>query len=127
MSARTLAVAPEKLARVVWAAQARVLLPWIEERRAALYERVVIALGGRRLAEVLRNRFDPPVTADASMEIGTLDRVVQIAIGSSDPELCGAARQLRRARNWLAHMRPLSLAEQESLESACKHLLAQTT
>lgn len=126
VSARTLAVTPEKLARVVWAAQARVLLPWIEERRSALHERVVTALGGRRFAEVLRNRFSPPVTADASLEIGTLNRVVRIAIGSSEPELCDVSRQLRRARNWLAHMRPLSLAEQESLEAACKYLLAET-
>lgn len=126
VSARTLAVTPEKLARVVWAAQARVLLPWIEERRSALHDRVVATLGGRRFAEVLRNRFNPPVTADASMEIGMLDRVVRIAIGSSDPELCDVSRQLRRARNWLAHLRPLSLAEQESLVAACKYLLAET-
>jgi hypothetical protein len=126
VSARTLTATPEKLARVVWAAQARVFLPWIEERRSALHERVVTALGGRRFAEVLHNRFNPPVTADASVEIGALDRVVRIAIGSSDPELCDVSRQLRRARNWLAHMRPLSLAEQESLVTACKYLLAET-
>jgi hypothetical protein len=126
VSAHMLTATPEKLARVVWAAQARVFLPWIEERRSALYERVVTTLGGRRFAEVLRNRFDPPVTADASMEIGTLDRVVRVAIGSSDSELCDVSRQLRRARNWLAHMRPLSLAEQVSLVAACKCLLAET-
>jgi hypothetical protein len=83
VSARTLTVTPEKLARVVWAAQARVFLPWIEEQRSALHDRVVATLGGRRFAEVLRNRFDPPVTADASVEIGALERVVRIAIGSS--------------------------------------------
>lgn len=126
VSARTLAVTPEKLARVVWAAQARVLLPWIEERRSALHERVVTTLGDRRFAEVLRNRFSPLVTADASVEIGTLDRVVRIAIGSSDPELCDVSRQLRRARNWLSHLRPLSLTEQESLVAACMYLLAET-
>jgi hypothetical protein len=126
VSAYTLSETPEKLARVIWAAQARVFLPWIEERRTALYERVVTTLGGQRFAEILRNRFDAPVVSDASMEIGTLDRVVRIAIGSSEPELCDVSRQLRKARNSLAHMRPLSLPDQESLVAACKCLLAKT-
>lgn len=126
VSACMLATTPEKLTRVVWAAQARVFLPWIEEQRSALHERVVAALGGRRFAEVLRNRFDPPLATDASLEIGALEKVVRIAIGSSDPELCDVARQLRRARNWLSHLRPLSLAEQESLVAAGKCLLAET-
>jgi hypothetical protein len=121
-SAHTLAATPQRLHRLVWAAQARVLLPWIEERRLALYEFVLEALGGRRFAEVLRNAFDPPLTADASVEIGALARVVQIAIGSSDPELADVSRQLRRARNSLSHLRPLSLTEQQSLVAACKCL-----
>jgi hypothetical protein len=123
MSPRTLVGAPEKLARVVWAAQARVFLPWIEEQRSALYERVVTTLGARRFAEVLNNRFSPPLTADAAIEIGALDRVVRMAIGSSDQELCDVSRQLRKTRNWLSHMRPLSLADQESLVAAGKCLL----
>jgi hypothetical protein len=122
VSARTLAMTPEKLAQVVWAAQARVLLPWIEERRSELHERVLAELGEQRFAEVLRNRFNPPVRADAPIEIGALDRVVRVAIGSSDRELCDVSRQLRRTRNQLAHLRPLSLADQESLVAACKCL-----
>lgn len=125
VTAYSLAAAPDKLSRVVWAAQARVLLPWIEECRSALLTRVTETLGTERLAAVLRNRFDPPVKADTLVEIGVLDKVVQMVIGSGNPELRDAARRLREARNSLAHLRPLRLAEQESLVAACAFLLAE--
>jgi hypothetical protein len=41
----SLAAEPEKLGRLVWAAQARVLLPWIDERRSTLQPRVTEVLG----------------------------------------------------------------------------------
>jgi hypothetical protein len=122
VTAYSLTAAPDKLSQVVWAAQARVLLPWIEECRSALFTRVTETLGAERLAAVLRNRFDPPVKADTLVEIGVLDKVVQMIIGSGNPELRDASRRLREARNSLAHMRPLSLAEQESLVAACAYL-----
>jgi hypothetical protein len=123
-SGRSLAAAPGGLERAVWAAQARVLLPWVEERRSALLYRVKEALGNRRFADVLNNSFEPPVQPDGSVEIGVLDRLVRITIGSADPELRDVARHLRQARNLLAHITPLTLAQQEALVSACKTLLS---
>lgn len=122
VTVRALTAAPNKLSRVVWAAQARVLLPWIEECRSVLLAQVTETLGAERLTAVLRDGFNPPVKADALVEIGVLDKVVQMAIGSANPELRYASRRLREARNSLAHLRPLSLAEQESLVAACAFL-----
>ena len=119
VTASSLIASPEKLRRVVWAAQARVLMPWIEERRSALLDRVAAMLGPDRLAAVLSNGLSPPVKTDALVEIGILDKVVQMAIGAHDPGLRDASRRLREARNSLAHMQPLSLAEQENLVAAC--------
>jgi len=119
VTASSLTASPEKLNRVVWAAQARVLMPWIEERRSVLLDRVAGVLGPGRLAAVLSNGLSPPVKADALVELGVLDKVVQMAIGASDPGVRDASRRLREARNALAHMRPLSLAEQENLVAAC--------
>jgi hypothetical protein len=118
----SLAAEPDELSRLVWAAQARVLLPWIEERRATLHTRVTRLLGAPRLAAILHDWFDTPVDADGLVEIGALDRVIRKALGSRHPELREASRRLREARNHLAHMRPLSLGEQESLLAAC-HIL----
>jgi hypothetical protein len=118
-----LAAEPERLSRVLWAAQARVLLPWIEERRADLHSRLTEKLGAARLASVLHERFDPPMKADSLVEIGTLDKVVRMIIGATDVELRDAARRLRDARNCLAHMQPLSLGEQANLLAACQCLL----
>jgi hypothetical protein len=123
IAACALAAEPDKLNRMVWAAQARVLLPWIEERRSTLHARVAKTVGAKRLAWVLRNRFDPPINPDTLVEIGALDRVVRMIIGSRDGELRDASRRLREARNALAHLRPLNLAEQEGLQAACQCLL----
>jgi hypothetical protein len=100
-----------------------VLLPWVEERRSALLDRVKEMLGNRRFAQVLQNGFEPPVKPDGSVEIGALDRLIHLTIGSADPELGEISRHLRQARNLLAHMTPLTLAQQESLASSCKTLL----
>jgi hypothetical protein len=120
VSACCLAAEPEKLGRLVWAAQARVLLPWVEERRSTLQTRVTELLGAQRLASLLRQWFDPPVEAAGLVEIGVLDTVIRRALGSRDTEVRDASRWLREARNRLAHMRPLSLGEQQSLLAACQ-------
>jgi hypothetical protein len=122
-SGYSLALSPGGLPRAVWAAQARVLLPWVEERRSLLLSRVKETLGNHRFAQVLQSGFEPPVKPDGSVEIGVLDRLVHLTIGSSDPELCEVSRHLRQARNLLAHMTPLTLAQQETLVSAGKALL----
>lgn len=120
VSTCSLAAEPEKLSSLVWAAQARVLLPWVEERRSALHAHLTELLGPSRLASMLSDWFDPPVKADGLVEIGVLDRVIRMALGAKKPELRDASRRLREARNRLAHMRPLSLGEQESLLAACQ-------
>lgn len=119
----SLAAEPEKLSRLIWAAQARVLLPWIEERRSALHIRVAEILGRPRLGAILRETFNPPVDADGLVEIGVLDTVVRRALGSRHSDVRDASRWLRQARNDLAHIRPLSLDDQESLQAACQILL----
>jgi len=118
----SLAAEPEKLNRLVWAAQARVLLPWIEERRSALHIRVTEIIGAPRLGAILREWFDPPIAADGLVEIGALDTVVRRVLGSRHGDVRDASRWLREARNRLAHMRPLSLGDQESLQAACQAL-----
>jgi hypothetical protein len=87
--------------------------------QSALLVRVSQTLGAGRLAAVLRDGFNPPVKADALVEIGVLDKLVQMVIGSGNPDLRDASRRLRKARNCLSHLEPLSLAEQESLVAAC--------
>jgi len=118
----SLADEPEKLGRLVWAAQARVLLPWIEERRSTLQTRVTELLGARRLASMLSEWFDPPVE-DGLVEIGVLDILIRRALGSRNTEMRDASRWLREGRNRLAHMRPLSLGDQQSLLAACQAIL----
>jgi hypothetical protein len=118
----SLAAEPNKLNRVVWAAQARVLLPWIEERRSDVHCKLIQMVGEPRLESALRDQFDPPIKTDALVEIGTLDRVVRTVIGSRDIELRDATRRLRDARNSLAHLQSLSLGEQASLFAACQFL-----
>jgi hypothetical protein len=117
-----LAAEPERLGRVIWAAQARVLLPWIEERRSALHARLTETLGADRLDRVLQERLLPPVKPDALIEIGVLDKVVRMVIGPANIPLRDASRRLREARNSLAHLRPLSLGKQASLVVACQFL-----
>lgn len=118
----SLATEPDKLGRLVWAAQARVLLPWIEERRSTLQTLVTELLGAQRLASVLSEEFDPPVKAEGLVEIGVLDRLIRRALRSRNTEVRDASRRLREARNHLAHMRPLSLGEQQSLFAAVQAL-----
>jgi hypothetical protein len=119
----SLAAEPERLSRLVWAAQARVLLPWIEERRSTLQAQVAELLGPQRLASMLCEWFDPPVEAQGLVEIGVLDVVIRRAFGSRNTELRDASRRLREARNRLAHMCPLSLGEQQTVLAACQVIL----
>jgi hypothetical protein len=60
---------------------------------------------------------------DGLAVIGALDTVVRKALGSQHSDVRDASRWLRQARNDLAHMRPLSLGDQESLQAACQILL----
>jgi hypothetical protein len=116
------ATSPERLLRLAWAAQARVLLPWIEQRRRAVEDRVVARLGEERFARALEQLFDPPLTTLAAIEIGQLKYLVEARIGNTDSTLRTVVRRMSGARNALAHLRPLRLAELIELVAACESL-----
>lgn len=91
----------EVLDRRVWSAQAGLYLPWIEQRRIELLQK-------------LRGLIQFPVITDG----GPVDRIEDLSIGQLDWALRGTnassmTRQtiarLRRARNLLAHLQPLPL------------------
>jgi hypothetical protein len=118
-SALTLAATPHRLARVVWAAQARIVLPWIEQRREILQGRAVERMGRKRFHAALQNLFREPVT-DNVVEISHLRRIIDIRTG--DVPMRSAANWLYDARNELAHLRPLKLGELRELVTACRDL-----
>jgi hypothetical protein len=123
VTAHAAAAAPERLARLVWAAQSRILLPWIEERRMVLQERVIAVLGQRRFREAIRNLFaSEPLDNTEIVEVGPLRMLIDVRIGGSNPKLRSAARRLHEARNRLAHLDPLGHAELRELVSACDSL-----
>ncbi len=110
--------AEDDLARVVWAAQARVLLPWIEQRRDRLQTLVRNALGERFTSAMSRTL--PDLTPGAPIEIGPLTHLIHYERSLST--LLGPATQLKRARNALAHLTPLSISEQRALVERCEEL-----
>jgi hypothetical protein len=122
VSALTLSTSPHRLQRLVWAAQARIVLPWIEQRREVLQRKVVERLGRKPFNAVLQTLFDPPLTDTGLVEIGPLKRIIEIRVGGADPQLRSAARRLYHARNELAHLRSLNLAELRELVAACRDL-----
>lgn len=118
------------IGRHIWAAQSRVLLPWIELHR----NRVEYQLRKRLVnqfdevvAEFSRRTERPDVHKNEVLEIGLLNAIVQARVGRQDPELRVAAKELRRARNNLAHLRPLSSGSLQQLVRACEPLMAEAT
>lgn len=122
MEAAFLAADEGEMSRVVWAAQARVLLPWVEQRRVRLLETVIGLLGPRRFDEVLVRRLALEPSSDALIEIGVLDRAVRIGLGKTRADITEASRRLRVCRNAMAHLTPLTLSEQSGLVAACRVL-----
>ncbi len=116
------APAPRKLKRLVWAAQARIVMPWIEQRREVLQERTAAALGRKRFKDALQQLFDPPLTDAGLVEIRHLRRIIDARIGNGDPAMRTAARRLHDARNSLAHLDLLPLGELAELVNACREL-----
>jgi hypothetical protein len=112
----------EKLNRIIWGAQARVLLPWIEERRTQLVCRAVEVLGRKRFHEVLERHLALTFSSASALEIGVLDKAIRIGIGRTHPDITEASRRLRASRNALAHLEPLSLSEQSGVVAACRSL-----
>jgi hypothetical protein len=114
-SAHALTAEPKRIDRLVWAAQARVLLPWIEERREVLHERVKALMGRNRFQAALTDLFDEPPNTAGPIEIGPLRRIVELRLGGTDITVRSAARRLNNARNHLAHLEPLSLGQLREL------------
>ena len=121
-SAHALTADPARLDRLIWAAQARILLPWIEERREVLYQRVINVMGRGRFQAAVLDLFDPPLEVTNVIEIGPLRRIIDIRIGDTNPHLRSAARRLHEARNQLAHLKPLGLAQLRELVAAVTRL-----
>lgn len=94
-----------ELNRRIWAAQAAVLMPLLEERRLELVER-----HRDHMTELpLETDFGLVETPD-DMELGTL--VLYFSrYGQNGRRVLGPAHRLKKFRNELAHFRPLSYAE----------------
>lgn len=106
------------LNRFLWAAQARVLLPWIEVRRDRLEGQLAEFMGRERFGRAVRGFAGPgydPRDPDSVAEVGLLNVVAQARVGAANPRLRDAARVLRNSRNHLAHLRPLPPAMLEEL------------
>ncbi len=121
-SAMNTTAASGRLSRLVWAAQARIILPWIEQHREVVQCRTSLHLGDHRFQAALQDLFDPPLTDASLVEIGPLKRIIEIRLGEADFNLRAAARRLYHARNELAHLRPLKFAELRELVAACANL-----
>lgn len=106
----------------MWAAQARIVLPWIEQRREVLQERTIAKMSRKRFNDSLQQLFDPPLTDAGLVEIGDLYKVINARLGRTEPALRSTAWRLRDARNKVAHLDPLPLAELGELVNVCRDL-----
>lgn len=96
------------VSRHLWSAQARVLLPWIEIRRQDLERAMTHFLGDARMRSAIKE-FSREESVPVP-EIGLLNRIADARIGRTNPPLRDAARALRKARNQLAHLKPVQPA-----------------
>lgn len=112
----------QRLRRRVWAAQARIVLPWIEERREVLQERAIAKMGRKRFNEALERMFDPPLTDAGQVEIKDLYQIIANCLGKHAPRLRSTAWRMRDSRNKAAHLEPLTLGELGELVDACRDL-----
>ncbi len=112
----------QRIDRLVWAAQARIILPWIEQRREKLQERTIRKLTPERFNEALRQLITTPLTDEGLVEIGQLHLIINARLGRHEPAMRSTARRLRDARNKLAHLDPLDLAELCELVNSCRGL-----
>jgi hypothetical protein len=105
---------PNGIEHAVWAAQARILLPWIEVRRQELLRRLSDRYGDavRRAAAALDGAGRTP------LEVGPLYQVTREIVPRTEPALRDAARQLMVGRNRLAHLQSLNVADQSELTRA---------
>ena len=106
----------------MWAAQARIVLPWIEERSEVLQERAIAKMGRKRFNEALELMFDPPLTDAGQVEIKDLYKVIDGCLGKHEPRMRSTAWRMRHSRNKAAHLEPLALGELGELVDACRYL-----
>jgi hypothetical protein len=116
------APSPQRLRRLVWAAQARIVLPWIEQRREVLQERTIEKLGRKPFNEALHFMFDPPLTDAGLVEINDLYKIIDGRLGGRAHRLRSTAWRLRYSRNKAAHLETLTLGELDEMVSACRDL-----
>ncbi|MGC4897577.1 hypothetical protein [Micromonospora sp. DT31] len=95
----------------IWAAQARVLLPWIETRRQAVAADLLRARGKMAVHSVIGGASDV-------LEVGPLFVAVKALSGRNRPALRDAVYLLWQARNKLAHLQALTTNEQRDLVTA---------
>ena len=117
-----LAASAQRLRRLVWAAQARNVLPWIEQRREALQDKTIEKLTRKRFNDALQQLFNPPLTDAGQVEIGHLQLIIGARLGRTEPRMRSISRRLRDARNKLAHLDTLTLAELGELVNSCREL-----
>lgn len=111
---------PQRLRRLVWAAQARIVLPWIEQRREVLQQNTINKMTRKRFNDALQILFTPPLNDAGLVEIGHLYRIIDARLGRTEPALRSTAWRLRDARNKSAHLHPLNLGELTELIAACR-------
>ncbi|WP_320064352.1 hypothetical protein [Micromonospora sp. RTGN7] len=109
----------EVVRHAVWAAQARVLLPWIETRRQLVAASLLRTHGKATVQAVLDGGSDV-------LEVGPLFVAVNNLSGRARPALRDAVYLLRQARNKLAHLQALTTNEQRDLVAAFAKLNLQS-
>jgi hypothetical protein len=111
---------PGAIDHAVWVAQSRVLLPWIEVRRQWLVRRLNERYGEEAVHQAASRLLNP--SGRLPLEVGPLYAVIQSLVPQPEPAMRHAARQLMNARNRLAHLQSLALADQRHLLNACSVL-----
>lgn len=115
-SIRATPATAEALKHAVWAAQARVLMPWIEERRQLVADDLLRSHGRAAVRAVLGNNLSPASNGISEiLEVGPLFVAVRELSGRRRPALRDAAFLLWKARNKLAHLQALTTDEQREL------------
>lgn len=96
--------------RLVWSAQARVLLPWIELQRDRLVRHAVELLGEERFREETDKHVRVPYEGarEDVLEIGSVAFLLSRVWRDTRPRYTDTAHALRKARNGLAHLTPMS-------------------
>jgi len=116
---------PDTLSRLIWSAQSRVLLPWIELRRTRVEQIVRQKLGVARMTAAINEyttRYPGVVFDTTLVEVSTLLRIINARFGSSEERLRLSTQCLLSARNRLAHLNPIPHIQLVELAQTCSWL-----